>query len=511
MQKLRTPHFWQAIYLATLALFLVCLFGGVLGVATISCRLSFDARCDEFLARQRAFVQRLSQDVPAVAENRPAALDSLYVYHAMQANSDGMRVSIRLNGQTCYSDLPVDDDLLPELTLLEPGQRSWQVREVMGRHLIFATTSMSGSMEGYVITACADMEEFFRDWQRTALLFTLLCAAVSVLFAAGLYAVLRRMNRPLQSLTETARQVAAGDYTARTPVADTRRDELGELGRTLNDMTARVQDQLAQLAAEADGKQALVDDLSHEMRTPLTAIGGYAQTIRLADLRGEELMQAAESIEFESRRLLNLSEQLLRLSVLNHEAPEFHDIPAGTLMGRVLNAVGPKAAARGVRLEAVPDPDTVDTPVSCQPDLMESLLVNLCDNGVKACAAGGRVVLAFAVTGKQSAFVVKDNGRGMDAETLARIGRPFYRADKARSRAEGGAGLGVSICYAIAKAHGAELTYTSQPGQGTTATLRLAPRTANPAVPTAGPGHSGFGAGEDPAFLQPRNTSETAR
>ena len=60
MQKLRTPHFWQAIYLATLALFLACLFGGVLGVATISCRLSFDARCDEFLARQRAFVQRLS-------------------------------------------------------------------------------------------------------------------------------------------------------------------------------------------------------------------------------------------------------------------------------------------------------------------------------------------------------------------------------------------------------------------------------------------------------------------
>ena len=312
--------------------------------------------------------------------------------------------------------------------------------------------------------------------------------AVSVLFAAGLNAVLRRMNRPLQNLTETARLVAAGDYTARTPVAHTRRDELGELGRTLNDMTARVQDQLAQLAAEADGKQALVDDLSHEMRTPLTAIGGYAQTIRLADLRGEELMQAAESIEFESRRLLNLSEQLLRLSVLNHEPPEFCDIPAGELMGRVLDAVGPKAAARGVALEAVPDPETVTTPVSCQPDLMESLLVNLCDNGVKACAPGGRVVLTFAADGCRAAFTVQDNGRGMDSATLARIGRPFYRADKARSRAEGGAGLGVSICYAIARAHGAELTYQSRPGQGTTATLRLAPH-----------------------LLQPCNTSETAR
>ena len=98
------------------------------------------------------------------------------------------------------------------------------------------------------------------------------------------------------------------------------------------------------------------------------------------------------------------------------------------------------------------------------------------------------MVLTFAADGCRAAFTVPDNGRGMDAATLARIGRPFYRADKARSRAEGGAGLGVSICYAIARAHGAELTYQSKPGRGTTATLRLAPH-----------------------LLQTRNTSETAR
>src|SRR5699024_3031347 len=184
------------------------------------------------------------------------------------------------------------------------------------------------------IVLSADVEDFFADWRRTSALFLLLCGAVSVVFAAALYLVLRRMNRPLQSLTETARQIAGGDYAARTPVAAARRDELGELGRTLNDASARIQRQLAQLSAEADAKQALVDDLSHEMRTPLTAIGGYAQTIRLADLRGEELMQAAESIEFESRRLLNLSQQLLRLSVLHHEPLELTQVAAGRLMQR---------------------------------------------------------------------------------------------------------------------------------------------------------------------------------
>ena len=186
-------------------------------------------------------------------------------------------------------------------------------------------------------------------------------------------------------------------------------------------------------------------------------------------------MQAAESIEFESRRLLNLSEQLLRLSVLNHEEPEFRDVPVGMLMRRVLNAVGPKAAARGVALEGFPLPESITAPVSCQPDLMESLLVNLCDNGVKACAPGGRVVLRYEQTGSRAAFVVQDNGRGMDAETLTRIGRPFYRADKARG--VGGNGLGLALAKRIVDLHDGRITVSSIPGQSTTFTVQL-PQTA---------------------------------
>ena len=123
------------------------------------------------------------------------------------------------------------------------------MRQLDGRHQLFAATALAGSMDGYRIVLSADVEDFFADWRRTSALFLLLCGAVSVVFAAALYLVLRRMNRPLQNLTETARQIAGGDYAARTPVAAARRDELGELGRTLNDASARIQRQLAQLSA----------------------------------------------------------------------------------------------------------------------------------------------------------------------------------------------------------------------------------------------------------------------
>lgn len=103
--------------------------------------------------------------------------------------------------------------------------------------------------------------------------------------------------------------------------------------------------------------------------------------------------------------------------------------------------------------------------------LLESLLVNLLDNAVKACEAGGRVTLGAQADAHSVRLWVQDTGCGMDRETLAHIGDPFYRPDKARSRRQGGAGLGLALCFAIAKAHGARLTFSSRPGHGTTASV----------------------------------------
>ena len=159
----------------------------------------------------------------------------------------------------------------------------------------------------------------------------------------------------------------------------------------------------------------------------------------------------------------------MKLSVLRSEPLELVPVDAADLLRRVERTIGPKARARQVDFAVLPP----DGPLELSADevLLESLLVNLCDNGVKACAAGGRVrLLAHRVPGRVM-FVVTDDGRGMDRETLAHLGEPFYRADKARSRAEGGAGLGLSLCFAIARRHGAQLEFESQPGRGTWATV----------------------------------------
>ncbi len=352
----RPLQYWQKIYLASLALFLGGLCAGFFAVLNISCRQSFAARTGVLLAGQHNLAVTLANDMAVVMASRPEALDLLWQETGRAARSEGLALAVWRGGAPRYSLLAMND--LPELETLQPGQRSWQVRLVEGRHLFFATTALAGDLTGYAVTVQADMEDFYTEWRRTGAVFLSLGSAVGAAFAAGLYLVLRRMNRPLQALTETARALAAGDYARRAaaPGAPPRRDEVGELARVLDQLAGRVQAQLRQLAEEAAAKQRLVDDLSHEMRTPLTAIGGYAEYLQLADVQGEERQEALQTIRHESRRLLNLSDQLVRLAVLRQEPLETARLDPAALLRRAAATARPKAESQGVSVQLRPLP-----------------------------------------------------------------------------------------------------------------------------------------------------------
>jgi len=459
----------QKLYLAVLGLFLLCLYGGLFAVAQTSCNLSFDARRQSFLASQNSLVQSLAEDMVTVLGRRPDALGDLFSTHAARAARERLTLTLGLPDGSVWPE----NAAVLSLPSTEPGQRVWQViQKEDGRHFLVSRTMLGGELEGYWIQIGTDIEDFYIQWRDTDRLFLCLAAAVSILFAVGLELVLVRMSRPLQRITRAANLLAAGDYAIRASDTPPRRDEFGEVAYALDEMAAKVDAQVKELAAEAQAKQMLVDDLSHEMRTPLTAIAGYAEYIQRADLSAEELHSATETISFESRRLLNLSNQLVRLSVLQHEPLDMVLVNMAGLLQRVIRTAAPKAEKRGVALRIFPIQGYVVQ--QGEPDLLESLFVNLCDNGIKACEAGGRVTLAARSDKSGVTVTVTDTGCGMDEATLSRIGQPFYRADKARSRAEGGAGLGLALCNAIAAAHNADVQFASEPGHGTTVTVHFA-------------------------------------
>lgn len=293
-------------------------------------------------------------------------------------------------------------------------------------------------------------------------------AALGLALAAGLalHIILRRSLRPLQALSEGARDIAAGAYGRRVPEAGP--DEIGRLGRDFNRMAQAVEEHIRRVEDSEERKTLFMGSLTHELKTPLTAISGYAQTLRRARLSEEDRETALGYICQESARLDRLSKKMLRLLELERETGLGRDLlPVNELMEAAGDTCRPAAEAKGVAIAIGP----CQGAVMGDRDLLTDALVNLTDNAVKASAAGGLVRLYTA----GGAMVVEDQGPGIPAGELDRLTEPFYMVDKSRSRKSGGAGLGLALTAVILRRHGMELRFESQPGEGTKAVVPLVP------------------------------------
>lgn len=206
----------------------------------------------------------------------------------------------------------------------------------------------------------------------------------------------------------------------------------------------------------AQQRQELIDALAHEMRTPLTAILGGVRLLERASLPEEQRASLLASMAREAQRLSDMDARLLQLTRLEHDAPDFTRFSSMEMAREALSAF------EGVVL------DGEDAVFLGERELTIQLLRNLVVNAQRA---GGD--LPVRVTMRADGFTVTDHGCGMTREQLARAFEPFYKADKSRTRAAGGAGLGLTLCQRIAKLHGGTLEIASEPGKGTRVCYRF--------------------------------------
>ena len=466
------PGFRHRVYLWVLALFLVFFNGTVLAVAWSSNDRAFASQRDKLLTQQQYIVQSLAEDTALIAQSRPLGLPLLYQRKADELLEEDILLCVEAAG-AATSSLPADfvPDLIPEI-----GQRVWYVKEVTDRgRMLVAATAHDGS-HPMTVTVCFPMQDFFDGWNEMLRTIAALSLGCSLLLAAVLYLLLRVLTAPLARLEAATRLLRGGNYSARVPVQS--RDELGKLAESFNEMAGQLETHIAQLQDAAEEKQRLLDALSHELRTPLAGISASVQYMQMARLSEQDYYDTLEGMAFETRRMQNLADSMLNLSALRHgeKAPE-ESCSLREIGERAVAVLAPRAKNTGVTLHIAVE-EEIDIPGD--PVLLESLLVNLLDNACKACALQAEdpaveagylplVQLRLCLQQGQPAVLVTDNGAGMTEETLRRVGEPFFREDKARSRRWGGAGLGVSICRAIAEAHGAQLQYSSKKGNGTIA------------------------------------------
>ena len=283
-----------------------------------------------------------------------------------------------------------------------------------------------------------------------------------------LYIISRLMTRPLEQLSIITDDFANGHYSARSKVKTS--DEVGNLSERFNSMADSVESHVEELNDMIHRREQFVADFTHEIKTPMTSIIGYADTMRSLDLSKEEQQTALNYIFSEGKRLESMSMKLFDLLYLKDHPIDARDIPTVSLGESIVTSMTPMVENSGETLKSDIEPGII----SGDPDLLKSVFINLIDNARKASKAGDIVEFTGRISGNDEySFSVKDHGIGISEEDKKKIFDEFFMVDKSRTREAGGAGLGMSLVSVILERHNAVLDIESTLGEGTTMTVKF--------------------------------------
>ena len=342
-------------------------------------------------------------------------------------------------------------------TRIDRGEKTYLVfqREFQPQFFVFQITD---------ITYVTEYKE------QLAIILGVLSLGVVLLTVSILWASVRHMLLPLQKLNDSAKKIAEGVYDDRVDIKG--KDEIGELGKSFNQMVQAVETKTQHLEESERRKTLFMGNLTHELKTPMTAISGYAQTLLTTKLELEEQEEALLYIYEQCGRLERLSKKMMRLlEVDGEEALHYTKVSAKQLFEDAKKSCKILLEKKSMVLECV----SHDEMYRVDYDLMLDVLINLIDNGVKASEEGSRIRLIAS----EDSITVQDFGRGIPEEEKERILEPFYMIDKSRSRKCGGAGLGLSLAALIIKRHNMKMEIESEIGKGTSIHLQFAYKMMN--------------------------------
>lgn len=357
-----------------------------------------------------------------------------------------------------------------DVTLLTPGQQ-----QAARQRRVALTTTVDGDPErvmgapfparpGWIAVAAVSLES--ADSTTSALIARLaIGGAIFVVIAgAGAYLLARAALAPAERLRREAAVLSATDPAARLPVPKTR-DEIAALAGTMNDLLARLHTALAR-------QRSFVSDASHELRTPFAVLRGELELAARPGRSRDELADAVAAAAEEAGRLSRITEDLLLLAGSDEDQlrtqPEAANL--ARLLARSAEQARQRAAAATVTLE-VNCPDDLTALVDA--DRIRQAVDNLVDNAVRFAPPDSTIELRAAASGDDVTITVADTGPGFPADFLPRAFERFARPNEGRAHANGGAGLGLAIVAAIARAHGGTATAGNRPGGGAAVTVHL--------------------------------------
>ena len=320
------------------------------------------------------------------------------------------------------------------------------------------------AVQGYVIEVSAPAAAI--DAELAVVRRVILVALPLILLAAGIggYWLATRGLRPLERMAGQARRITESNLETRLEIEGAA-EEVATLVTSFNELLSR-------LDRSFDTMRRFVADASHELRTPVAVIRGEADVVLSQERNASEYKESLEIILDESRRVSRLIDDLLNLARADagHVMLQTHSFYLNELVAECCRGVKGLAGARGVQVECAAGSDLQFTG---DEELLRRLTVNLLENAIRYTPAGGTVSACVRREGDGVRLVVADTGVGIAAADASRVFERFYRAGEARSRTDGGFGLGLAIVRWIAESHRGTVECASELGRGSRFTVTL--------------------------------------
>lgn len=404
------------------------------------------------------------------------AANAVYFEKAMQASADDtISATTKRSLARYYASSLADpnivltaaDDVIYNTTSIDPAlylpletqEKQYVITDIGEKSMLIVGNRISVRGVDYSFYRMTDVTSIYTDLLALSYRFSWISFLVILCTAALITLLVRTILHPIQRLKENTSLIAAGVYDKRIAVVE--QDEIGSLAMDFNAMAQAVENRVEELQEEAERRTLFMSALTHELKTPMTSIKGNAETLLMTKMDEDEREAALLQINADCTRVERLSYKLMQLLVLKHaEDIEPKEQQVSELLDMVYDAAKEQVRQRGLILNIENHMELL----KMDRDLLCELLLNLIDNAGKASPRGSAITLLA----QGNIISVSDSGHGIPAGELHRLTEPFYMVDKARSRKQGGMGLGLALAQEIARLHGAQLAFESEVGKGTT-------------------------------------------
>lgn len=403
------------------------------------------------------FETRVVEDLSVDAR----VLASLAETEDAQTVYDGLKDSLRVTVVTAQGKVKYDNAAdkaemdnhidRPEIRrAMEDGEgRDVRQSRTVDRNTFYYAMRLEN---GDILRVGKEASSIWSVYMRALPLIVILMLAMIGFGALGAGKLTDRLMQPIMRMTESLKSEGG---EARYP--------------ELEPFMSKIEKQHEEILKSANMRVEFTANVSHELKTPLTSITGYAELIESGMAQGDMVKRFAGEINKSASRLLTLINDIIRLSQM--DSPE-HEIEKESVdLGQIALGVAEQLGMSAAKMQVELKTDVRPAVIMADRQMMEELIYNLCDNAIRYNVRGGSVNLEVRPVKERVLLVVQDTGIGIDRENQERVFERFYRVDKSRSKATGGTGLGLAIVKHIAAKHDAAISMESELGSGTTITV----------------------------------------